>query len=190
MITGGKVRLREKRLADARDDYNWQSDPELAQLDATSALRVPFEEYLVEYSYQIRHPSDVSRHFSIESPDGKHIGNCTYYNINASKAEAEIGIMIGDRNYWDHGYGTDAIDTLLAYIFRDTNLSRIYLKTLDWNFRAQRSFAKSGFRACGNLSRDGHSFVLMEQTRAQWQTGKTGKNGASDNLRADRVAGG
>ena len=29
MITGTKVRLRDKRMSDARDDYNWQSDPEL-----------------------------------------------------------------------------------------------------------------------------------------------------------------
>ena len=34
MIIGSKVILRGKKLADAPDDYAWQTDPELAHLDA------------------------------------------------------------------------------------------------------------------------------------------------------------
>ena len=41
MIIDSKVILRAKRLADAQDDYSWQTDPELAQLDAVPLLTIP-----------------------------------------------------------------------------------------------------------------------------------------------------
>ena len=43
---GEKVQLRWKRMEDARDDYDWRADDELARLDATVALRLSFREYL------------------------------------------------------------------------------------------------------------------------------------------------
>ena len=41
MVAGKKVVLRDKRLADAKDDYAWQTDPELAQLDAAPHWLLP-----------------------------------------------------------------------------------------------------------------------------------------------------
>jgi RimJ/RimL family protein N-acetyltransferase len=38
----------------------------------------------------------------------------------------------------------------------------VYLKTLDWNVRAQRAFEKAGFQACGRSRRGGNVFVVME----------------------------
>ncbi len=77
--------------------------------------------------------------------------------------------MIGESDCWDRGYGTDAVDTLVDYIFTETGLQRIYLKTLDWNERAQRCFVKSGFIPCGEMVKNGHRFVLMEVRKEQWQ---------------------
>ena len=34
MMTNSKVRLRNKKLSDARNDYSWRTDPQLAELDA------------------------------------------------------------------------------------------------------------------------------------------------------------
>jgi len=175
MFEGNKIGFREKRLSDAASDYAWQTDPELAKLDAMPLLAIPFPEYLLSYAHQTRFPTASSHQFSIETADGKHIGNCTYYNIDASKGEAELGIMIGDRDYWDKGYGTDAVMALVHHIFNTTRLNRLHLKTLDWNQRAQKCFAKSGFTPCGKSSQDAYNFVLMEITRRQWQerTGTT-----------------
>jgi len=169
MIIGSKIKLRDKRLADARDTYMWRTDPELAQLDATSLLTTTFPQYLSAYAAELCYPSSTKREFAIETLDGKHIGNCTYYDINETKGEAELGIMLGNRDYWDKGYGTDAITTLVNHIFHQTNLKRIYLKTLDWNTGAQKCFKKCGFTEYGHLVRDGFSFLLMEMHRKQWQ---------------------
>ncbi len=169
MISGNKVRLRDKRMSDAHNDYRWQSDPELAGLDASSLLTMSFSRYLLEYALQARPSGQYRRRFAVETLDGEHIGNCSYYNVDEAKAEAEVGIMIGDRAYWDRGYGSDAMTTLVGHIFQQTELDRLYLKTLDWNTRAQKCFQKCGFAPCGNFYRDGYSFLLMELRRKQWE---------------------
>jgi RimJ/RimL family protein N-acetyltransferase len=168
MIASRKIKLREKRLADAVDDYAWQTNPELAQLDAAPLPAINFQQYLTDYASELRYPSPARRRFAIETLNGKHIGNCTYYGIDRTKGETELGIMIGNGDYWDKGYGTDAVTTLVNYIFRETKLNRIYLKTLVFNIRAQKCFKKCGFTPYSHLNRDGYNFVLMELHRKQW----------------------
>jgi RimJ/RimL family protein N-acetyltransferase len=168
MTGDSKTRLREKRLSDARSDYLWQTDPELAALDAVPPQALSYPDYLARYAAELRYPSAQRQRFAIETPGGEHIGNCTYYAINYKRGEAELGIMIGNRKYWDRGYGVDAITGLLDIIFRETGLNRIYLKTLASNTRAQKCFAKCGFIPCGRLRRDGYDFILMEIYRRHW----------------------
>ncbi len=169
MIKGEKVILREKRLSDARDDHAWELDAELAALDAAEPLDISFSQYLREYSALLHNPMPTSRRFAIDTTDGKHIGNCSYYNISLARGEAELGIMIGDRNYWSKGYGTDIITSLLKHIFNQPNFNRIYLKTLESNKRAQKCFRKCGFVSFGHLSQDGYKFLLMDINRKQWE---------------------
>ncbi len=169
MITGSKIRLRDKRLADALDDYTWQTDPELARLDATPLLTITFTQYLSAYANTLLHPPPTRHQLAIEIPINKHIGNCEYYSIDKTKNEAELGIMIGNPKYWDKGYGTDAVTTLVNHIFCQTTLERIHLKTLKLNGRAQKCFKKCGFTPYGHLNKGKSSFILMEINRKQWQ---------------------
>lgn len=169
MITSSMIILRDKKVEDAWDDYAWETDPELARLDAAPVLMMPYSQYLSDYTEEILHPWRNNRQFAIETPDGRHIGNCSYYNIDKYRGEAELGIMIGNRDYWDKGYGVEVITALVDHIFNWTNLDRIHLKTLDWNERAQKCFKKSGFIPCGQMERSGYKFVLMEVHRRQWE---------------------
>lgn len=168
-IRGQKVRLRHKRLSDAKNDYAWQTNPELARLDAAPLLTIPYERYLVDYTSELRYPTANRRIFAIETFDGKHIGNCVCYNIDERKGEAEIGVMIADRDYWDQGYGTDAVNTLVGHIFSEMKIKRLYLKTLEWNYRAQRCFEKAGFVTFDRMTRGGYDFLRMELFREDWE---------------------
>jgi RimJ/RimL family protein N-acetyltransferase len=168
MIAGSKIKLREKRLADAPNDYAWQIDPELAQLDAAPLPTITFPQYLADYASELHYPPPIRHRFAIETLEGEHIGNCIYYGIDETKGEAELGIMIGNRGYWNKGYGADAVATLVNHIFHQTKLNRIYLKTLNSNARAQKCFQKCGFTPYQRLKRDGYNFVLMELHRKQW----------------------
>ena len=169
MIIGNKIKLRDKRLSDAQNDYAWQTDPELTRLDAAPLLTTSFSQYLLDYTSHLSGFTTNRRPFAVETLDGKHIGNCSFYDINEIRGEAELGILIGDRDYWEKGYGADAVTTLVSHIFLQTNLNRIHLKTLDWNVRAQKCFKKCGFIPCGHLYQDGYSFVHMELRRKQWE---------------------
>jgi RimJ/RimL family protein N-acetyltransferase len=173
MIIGNNVILREKILTDAWNDYVWETDAELAHLDAVPPATITFSRYLSDYTDELRYSLPTSYRLAIDAQDGKHIGNCSCYNISEAKGEAELGIMIGDRDYWNKGFGTGAVTTLVDYIFRQTNLNRIYLKTLKSNTRAQKCFQKCGFSSYDHLTKDGFSFLLMEIYRDQWQEQQT-----------------
>jgi RimJ/RimL family protein N-acetyltransferase len=164
-----KIKLRKRSLADAVENYAWLTDPELTRLDAAPIFNATFAHYLAVYREELGYPSRKRYAFAVETADGKHVGNCSYYDINDKKKEAQLGIMIGNRDYWDKGYGTEAVTALLKHIFRETDLNRVYLKTLVSNIRAQRCFQKCGFVFSGHLDRDGYHFILMELRRKQWQ---------------------
>jgi RimJ/RimL family protein N-acetyltransferase len=161
--------LRSKSMDDAEADYSWRIDPELAGLDATRPVTLSYPEYLRYHRDDVNYPSPWSVRMAIDTIDGRHIGNCMYYDINTEKSQCELGIMIGDREYWSKGYGTDVIKTALTRIFTATELDRVYLHTLTSNLRAQKSFAKAGFTEVRGVKRDGYEFVLMEIWRKEWE---------------------
>ena len=169
-LKGGKVFLRDKSSKDAFRDYTWRTDPELARLDATYPPSTTFADFEAYYLDELQHPPSDSRRFGIETYDGLHIGNCMYYDLNPYKSEAELGILVGDKDYWNGGYGTEAVTLLLGYLFAEIGLTRVYLKTLDWNVRAQKSFQKCGFVEYRRNSRGIWDFVLMEIFRSDWET--------------------
>jgi RimJ/RimL family protein N-acetyltransferase len=169
IITGHKIKIREKKLEDAANDYSWSRDPELSRLDAAQPLVMTLSHFISEYAAELRYPPLTRRRFAIETLNGSHIGNCSYYNIDIKRSEAEIGIMIGNRDYWDKGYGVDTIKTLISYVFHSTGFKKLYLKTLNWNFRAQSCFRKCGFVQYSQINRDGYIFMLMEISREHWQ---------------------
>ena len=159
--------LRRKRLSDARDEYRWRTDSELAKFDATRPVQSDFENYARNWSFDYRFTDVASRSFAIEDVDGRHIGNVMYYNIDDQRSEAEIGISIGEQDCWSKGYGSDAIGALTSALVRRTELKRFYLHTLDWNERAHRAFSRAGFEVCGTSWRDGHTFLVMELHRGR-----------------------
>jgi len=91
-----------------------------------------------------------------------------YYDIDRSKSQCELGIMIGNRDYWSRGYGTDAVLTLLRAIFEEAALQRVYLHTLAYNERAQKSFRKAGFTDLEPVHRDRKDFLKMEVFSETW----------------------
>ncbi len=167
-LRGARVLLRDKRLEDAEQDYLWRSDPELARLDAAFPLTLSFDRYFKSFQDQLQYPTPGSHHFSTETIDGKFIGNCMYYDMDSIKMQAELGIVIGDRDYWSNSYGYDVVTTLLDYLFTGRKLKRVYLHTLEWNKRAQRCFEKSGFKPVKMVNRLSQDFILMEVLREDW----------------------
>jgi RimJ/RimL family protein N-acetyltransferase len=84
--------------------------------------------------------------FAIRTLDGDTlIGNCGLHNVEAKNRLAEFGIIIGEKDYWGRGYGTDAARVILRFAFDELNLHRVELDVYDFNPRAIRSYEKVGF---------------------------------------------
>lgn len=165
---GRKVTLRGKRIEDAAEDYRWRTDPELAALDATTPLRISLREFERMLRDELLHPAPWVRRFAIDALDGTHIGNCMVYDIDTASGVAEVGIMVGERAYWDQGYGLEAMAYLVDQAFTIGALHCLYLHTMVWNHRARRAFAKCGFQEVREVRRSGYDFVRMELRRGDW----------------------
>jgi RimJ/RimL family protein N-acetyltransferase len=160
-VTGNKVILRPRRLEDAIEEYRWRTDEELCRLDATVPLEVTFTEFRNRYAAEIEYPG-LTYTLAIDTFANKHIGNCSLFNLDFANNNAEVGLMIGEKIYWDQGYGSDALQTFLGHIFKHIDIGTILLRTLDWNKRAQRCFLKAGFKPCGKMVKEDYNFVIMK----------------------------
>jgi RimJ/RimL family protein N-acetyltransferase len=162
VISGARVVLVPKSLADARRDYTWQKDEELARLTGNAPLRGSFVQYLTRHAAGYCAQGSILQ-LSIKTiADGRHIGNCAVYNLSVEGSGGELGIIIGERAFWGRGYGYDAVQALLGHMFQGMGLQRVHLTTLFDNTRAQRCFARCGFRVNGSTVRGGYTFLLME----------------------------
>lgn len=169
VAVGRVVRLRVKQLEDASRDFEWRRDPELAAYDAAQPLGMSLRAFVSTLADEIKSPTQYRRTFAIEDREvGLHIGNVMYYGYDPHLREAELGITIGNRDYWSRGYGTDAVHTMVGYLFGTLGLRRVYLHTLTWNSRAQRAFENAGFRRVREVYRSGHDFVHMEVLREEF----------------------
>ncbi len=89
--------------------------------------------------------------FSIRTlADDKFIGEISLW-FNWQNADAWLGIVIGERDYWGKGYGTDAMRLMVQYGFEEANLRRVTLALHSYNPRALKSYEKVGFKMEGTV---------------------------------------
>ncbi|MEG2918597.1 MAG: GNAT family N-acetyltransferase [Clostridium sp.] len=77
--------------------------------------------------------------------DGTPIGEISIKRIDYEKSRCEFGIAIVNDNYKGLGYGTEAIELIIEYIFNTLKIRNIYADTMGSNLRMQRIFNKLGF---------------------------------------------
>ena len=148
MLEGRLVRLRAIEPADRARAVAWLNDPEV-----TYYLTERYERSPVAETWLSDGPAAgfAEVRLAVETKDGVHIGNCGLHDGQPENRRASLGIMIGDKDYWSNGYGTDAIITLLRFGFHEMNLNRVWLHTYDFNERAIACYKKCGFVVEGTL---------------------------------------
>jgi len=147
MIKGKKIVLRALEKDDLRRCWKWVNDPEVTVDMGTSIPKSMHEE---ERWYEETQKSDKKKIFAIQVGK-KHVGNIGLDNIDYRNRKASLGIMIGEPDYWDKGYGSDAIKTLLYMGFNELNLHKIYLHVFPSNKGALKCYEKCGFKKEGVL---------------------------------------
>jgi ribosomal-protein-alanine N-acetyltransferase len=75
---------------------------------------------------------------------GTLLGTCALWKIDTQSRRAEIGYILGCRN-WGRGYMHEALGALLQYAFTELNLNRIEADTDPRNVRSTRLLERLGF---------------------------------------------
>ncbi len=178
LIWGEKTGLRrfEERMTDAEIAklYEWSRDEELLRWSGGSPTDLSKDEFRDHLNAERLYGPSNRRAFLIFAREPiALIGRLGIFGIDWDKGQGELGIVIGEKEYWGHGYGRDAVRTLIHHLFTTSSLNRVYLYTFSDNLRAQRSFAAAGFRVVNHGRRftpevGEFEGVQMEITRADF----------------------
>jgi RimJ/RimL family protein N-acetyltransferase len=85
----------------------------------------------------------------IEDFEGKPIGTMGLHNIRWVDGVATTGALIGEKDYWNQGYGTDAKMILLHYAFGNLGLRKICSSVKAFNKRSKAYQEKTGYQVEG-----------------------------------------
>ena len=83
--------------------------------------------------------------------DNIYIGNIYLTGIDYVNRKATSHILIGNHDYWNGGYGTEAMHLLLDYAFNHKNLRRIEAIVLEDNIGSCKMHEKLGYKREGLL---------------------------------------
>lgn len=172
MIEGELVRLRAPELADLPSIVRWLNDPEVSEHLLSNPLAGLEEQ---EQWYRDLQGSD-EKVLSIETKDeGRLIGYCGITRLEWEDRRCGLWITIGEKDCWDRGCGTDAVRTMLRYLFDEIDLNRVHLFVAEANARAIRAYEKCGFRREGTLRKarfkngDYQNDILMAVLHQDWK---------------------
>lgn len=147
-LLGEKCYLSPLNLQDYEIYTKWINDIDVSLgVTFASVLMTPEQEKEIleklsraEYNFAI-----------VELKKDELIGNIGFTHIDFINHTAEMGIFIGNKDYWGKGYGAEAIELLLDFGFNILNLHNINLKVYSYNKPAIKCYQKVGFKEVGRL---------------------------------------
>lgn len=175
MIISETVRLRAIERQDLPLFVAWLNDPEVRQ---NLLVNIPLSQAQEDgwFERMLTRPLE-EQPLGIEvcTPEGwRLVGNCSFFDLDWRNRCCEIGIFIGDKDYWSRGYGTQVMRLTLKYGFNTLNLNRVYLRVYESNPRGIKCYEKAGFRHEGRLRQaifqDGRyiDLLMMSVIRSEW----------------------
>lgn len=178
ILTGKLVRLTcEDPQVMAKCFEHWQKDSlymRLLSTDPSMFFSSKYIQELLEKDLVAEQPRFTM--FAVRRlADDQTIGEIGLDAVDFPKQDTFVGIGIGEREDWNHGYGTDAMRVLLRYAFTELNLHRVSLTVFEYNPRAIQSYLRAGFREEGRLrqcfKREGQRWdmIFMGILRSEWE---------------------
>jgi len=176
LITSDRVRLRAIERADVPLFVAWFNDPEVTRY-LSNYLPLSTVEEEGWYENMLKEPGN-EHPLMIEAREGDEwtpIGDGCLFSINWRVRSAELGIVIGDKRFWNRGFGTQAMLLLERHGFETLNLNRIYLRVVAGNERAIRVYEKVGFKHEGCQRQASYKngqyedLLMMSILRGEWK---------------------
>jgi len=163
-LVGEKCYLSPVDVNDAEQFTEWLNDMEiLVNLQLyNSAISLENERIF------LNNLSKDQNYSIIDLKTEELIGNCGFMDIDHINQTSEIGIFIGNKKYWNKGFGTEALSLLIDYGFKALNFHNIMLRVYEYNKGAIKCYEKTGFKQIGkrrealhrNLEK--HNIVYMD----------------------------
>ena len=163
-LVGNKCYLSPIDINDVEKYTEWLNDIEILlnlQLYGSTISLDSEKEFLIglskEHNYSI---------INLETEEL--IGVCGFLDVDHVNQAAEIGIFIGNKHFWNKGYGTEALSLIIDYGFKALNFHNIILKVYEFNKRAIRCYEKIGFKKIGirreaiHRNLDKHNVIYMD----------------------------
>lgn len=165
LLRGERLWLTALSRADAATMARWEYDSEYLRMMDSSPARPRSEEEIVRWlDASTKSQNDFTFGIRLLKNDDL-IGWAQLDGVDWPHGNAAVGIGIGNRNYWDSGYGTEAMTLVLNFAFSELNLHRVFLTVFSYNERAIRVYEKLGFQLEGryreHLRRDGQRFDML-----------------------------
>ena len=143
-IIGEKITLRKIRKTDLSACVRWLSDPEVTKFLSDSVKNVTDRQELEWFNF-IDSSSNDMVFALVAKKDCKYIGNCGLHKIDWQQKTCELGIFIGEKSFWNKGYGTDATRAIANFVFKNLKLDKIRLLVYEYNDRAIKVYQGCGF---------------------------------------------
>jgi RimJ/RimL family protein N-acetyltransferase len=148
MLYGTKITLCSLEEAYAQQLTSFLNDVEVIQyISIVTPQTISQEKEWIEATNK----SNDNIVFAIRANDkstgnGTHIiGSVGLHNINWIDRSATFGIVIGDKDYWSSGCGSEVAFLILYWGFNSLNLVRIESSALKYNTRSIALHKKCGF---------------------------------------------
>ncbi|HYI16605.1 MAG TPA: GNAT family protein [Thermomicrobiales bacterium] len=147
IIRGEQVGLGPIRGDLVTTYQRWMND-----LQVTRTLGAPSRPMTVERERQWADIALVSTDpmFTIYTlEEMRPIGNTSLFDFDTDNASCYFGILIGERDAWGKGYGTETTRLMLAYAFDVLGLQNVALTAHADNHGGIRAYERAGFRKIG-----------------------------------------
>lgn len=147
---GRKVNLRPLDESDLPLLLRWANDQEVRQFyirhrPTTAALEKKLlEKKLLDESSEVNLGITLAENHEL-------IGTMSLHRIDLIHGTGWVGIMIGRKDCWSNGFGSEATMILLDYAFNQLNLRKVSWGALSSNSRSLRCAGNCGFREEGRM---------------------------------------
>jgi RimJ/RimL family protein N-acetyltransferase len=147
-LRGRRIILRPPLATDLPYIIRWINDPDVWQyLSIQTPQSEKGEKEWIEK--QNTSPSNIT--LIIETKTGIPIGVMGLHKINPIDGTATTGAMIGNKRFWNKGYGSEAKKLLLSYAFDILNLRMILSDVIGFNGRSVRYSEKCGYKVVARI---------------------------------------
>ena len=148
-LTGERVLIRALMPEDGNEAYaHWMNDPGVVEY-TESRFTNHTPEDLQSYIRDTR-ADPLSHMWAIcEVGSGDHVGNIKLGPVNIHHHFGDIGLLIGERSAWGHGFATEAISLVCEFAFQQLRLHKVTASMYEENIGSRRAFEKAGFTVEG-----------------------------------------